>query len=41
MAKQPPPKPMTKTSPKTSPSGKAKAPDMTYNGKPLGPKGHC
>lgn len=39
--KQPKPKPMAKTSPRTAPSGKKNAPSMTYGGKPLGPKGKC
>lgn len=41
MKKQPPPQTMKKTEPKTSPSGKRAAPDMTYKGKQLGPKGYC
>lgn len=41
MKKQPAPQPMKKTAPRTAPSGKKGAPDMTYGGKPLGPKGDC
>lgn len=41
MKKQPAPQPMRKTAPRTAPSGKKGAPDMTYKGKPLGPKGRC